>query len=893
MTLTRTLGSRLWIAVVVLFLGAVGLNAQAVNALPPIGTPFAGDPRLEPVPSTPLTMVDLPAWANGTAITMQFPPRVNGQAQSDGDGNADMYVLFYNDNGDRVPQPVILEAVPYGAAAGVTDLIARLFSPVWRLRAVLVSRAYDPNNLPARLDSVAKLTTSDLVTNVYGTNVCVSAFVIPAGSTPTAQTTPISGYFQGQTVQLGATFVNDGVSPPQTLFKFVDAQGRVLPSLTSPQLVASRTAGNSFYSTVWELWTVRVPAGTDVTTLKSRTQFLNTGGVPLAGFKVSAAGIRINAPVTSVNGTPIAFEDPFRLITDANGRFTTAKFPFDLAQTGFFPQRTVLIAETGFPVIASSPGSFPIVDPFGKGNVIPVLLKNPFQTVTSGPNTTGPRIRINQADLDAAAQNSPPLLPPAVETNIASLISAGLLSSTWAPGVLPYQSRLALLGRAINEFVYQPADGANSKDVTSCNACHSRSRVGGTARSLFDLPTNGTERNAGSFWGSGAAELLNSQERATGIPGLTFAHGSMGTSETLRSFSVIAPNTHFGLQSAEFVANQTGHAGGFDATTDFDHDGIANEKSVGEVTAETAWMMTLPVPDQASAALLQILGLDAAAVSEGKRRFRSNIDNGGAACFTCHKVFHPMSSNVFPLKNPETASVTNLTLTTHFADADDVSDGLAQFVGQTGLRLYGDFKKHKMGSLMAASGTDTMKTAEVWDAGISFPYLRAGDGGADLHQVILDHEGVNLSNITIVRGRQQNTTSGGVNISNQAIQIKNNGATTIPASASQPIRVILEGTVTSGVTARNSGAAPDGTKRQGAFWNITTPIAPGGTATLQLSFVNPVFAALQYDLAVQKFTDYSEAAFSARGFRDLSPALQQNIVDFLRAQVVADAVEQK
>lgn len=882
------------IAAALLVIGVVNAGAQAVDALPPIGTPFNGDPRLEPLPVTPLNMIDLPAWCNGTALTMQFPPRVNGQAQSDGDGTADMYVLFYSDTGNRVAQPVVLEAAPRGAATGVTNLTARLFSPIWRLRAVMVSPTYDPSNPAVRLDAVSKIATSSFVTQIYGTNVYVGAFVLPPGSILTAQTPPISGYYQGQTVQLGATFVNDGISPPQTLFKFQDSNGNVLPSLSAPQLVASHKPGDTFYSSIWEVWTVTVPAGTNVSTLTNRSQFLNASGVPLRGFRVKSSGIRIMAPVASVGGTPIPFEDPFALITDGNGRFTPTKFPFDTAATAFFPQRTALITDSGMPEVATSPSGFPIIDPFGKGNVIPIVLQNPFQTVSSGPNSTGPRIRINQTDLDAAAQGGTPRLPAAVENNIASLISAGLLTSDWAPGNRPYQDRLALLGRAINEFVYQPADGANSKDVMNCNACHGRSRTGHAARSLYNLLVGGKPRNAGGFWGSGSAQILNAQERAAGIPGLVFANGSEGNNETVRALALAAPNKHFGMQSAEFVAQQTGNPAGFDATTDLDKDGVANELSVGEVSAMTAWMMQLPVPDHASPALMQALGLNNTSVTQGKTMFRSSIDNGGLGCFTCHKVFHTMTGNTFALTNPETASVVNMVLPTHAADADDVAEGLAQFVGQIGLRLYGDFKTHKMGALMAASGTDTMKTAEVWDAGASFPYLRAGNGGSNLHQVILNHEGVNQANITIVRQAQQNTTSGGVKISNQAIQITNNGAAAIPATSSQPIRVILEGVVTAGITARNAAtSAPDGTFRQGASWVIRTPINPGATATVQLSFTNPSWAPLAYDAALQSFANYSEAAFSARAFRDLSPASQQNIVDFLRAQVVADAVEEK
>src|SRR5688500_627367 len=101
--------------IVVSVLAVVPLMAQP-PALPQVAAPFARDPRLEPIPASALTLADFPAWANGLPVTMRFPPRVNGQNQSDGDASADLYVLFYSDNGERVNQRVILEAVPKGVA---------------------------------------------------------------------------------------------------------------------------------------------------------------------------------------------------------------------------------------------------------------------------------------------------------------------------------------------------------------------------------------------------------------------------------------------------------------------------------------------------------------------------------------------------------------------------------------------------------------------------------------------------------------------------------------------------------------------------------------------------------------------------------------------------------
>ena len=76
---------------------------------------------------------------------------------------------------------------------------------------------------------------------------------------------------------------------------------------------------------------------------------------------------------------------------------------------------------------AASGSQFPLVANGDKGNVIPLILSDPFQLKTSGPNSAGPVIRIEQPELDAAFQSSPPQLPAAIEANFNQLINAGVL----------------------------------------------------------------------------------------------------------------------------------------------------------------------------------------------------------------------------------------------------------------------------------------------------------------------------------------------------------------------------------------------------------------------------------------------------------------------------------
>src|SRR5690349_13680422 len=103
---TRASGMPPASAVLLLAVAIVAANversAAQVPSLPDVGQPFVGDPRLEPIPDGPVHLVNFDVFADGKVVTMRFPPRVNGQTQADGDGHADLYVLFEAGSGRRV-----------------------------------------------------------------------------------------------------------------------------------------------------------------------------------------------------------------------------------------------------------------------------------------------------------------------------------------------------------------------------------------------------------------------------------------------------------------------------------------------------------------------------------------------------------------------------------------------------------------------------------------------------------------------------------------------------------------------------------------------------------------------------------------------------------------------
>src|SRR5437899_12537374 len=59
-----------------------GTSEGQMASLPDVGGPFAGDPRLEPIPDGPVHLVNFDVFPAGKVVTMRFPPRVTGQTQS-------------------------------------------------------------------------------------------------------------------------------------------------------------------------------------------------------------------------------------------------------------------------------------------------------------------------------------------------------------------------------------------------------------------------------------------------------------------------------------------------------------------------------------------------------------------------------------------------------------------------------------------------------------------------------------------------------------------------------------------------------------------------------------------------------------------------------------------
>ncbi|MCA9774046.1 MAG: thiol oxidoreductase [Myxococcales bacterium] len=192
-----------------------------------------------------------------------------------------------------------------------------------------------------------------------------------------------------------------------------------------------------------------------------------------------------------------------------------------------------------------------------------------------------------------------------------------------------------------------------------------------------------------------------------------------GAVVSLREFTNNAYNHHHGMQSAER----------FGAGADPDGDGVADELTVGDVTAATIFQATLPVPGR-------VLPADAATqaiVERGEMLFDS------VGCATCHVRSLRLESPVFTEPNPfnppgnlrpedVTATVSvDLTVEGPGPHLDRELDGSVL------VPLFSDLKRHDMGEFLdneqlvqAGIPTNEWLTRKLWGMANEPPYLHHG-----------------------------------------------------------------------------------------------------------------------------------------------------------------------
>jgi CxxC motif-containing protein (DUF1111 family) len=240
-----------------------------------------------------------------------------------------------------------------------------------------------------------------------------------------------------------------------------------------------------------------------------------------------------------------------------------------------------------------------------------------------------------------------------------------------------------------------------------------------------------------------------------------------GLTAFVRDFVRGASHQELGMQAIELVGHQ-----------DSDFDGISDELTVGDITAMAVYNAAQPRPvtklelNRATSGLSEEeldrygLPLDASeteSIENGEQLFEN------AQCGSCHKAALTVTSPIFsePSAHPdyrdsvfpagEQVSLPSVAI--QFDITRDILHnpqplGSGQTLGQferdaSGaaiVRLYGDLKRHNMGSALAEEidegnvGAAVFLTENLWGVGSSAPYLHDGRA-TTLAEAILHHGG--------------------------------------------------------------------------------------------------------------------------------------------------------
>ena len=197
--------------------------------------------------------------------------------------------------------------------------------------------------------------------------------------------------------------------------------------------------------------------------------------------------------------------------------------------------------------------------------------------------------------------------------------------------------------------------------------------------------------------------------------------GRKGEFTTMRAFDMGAMMFHFGMQPVEAVGE------GIDG----DEDGVVDEILVGEISALSVFIATLPRPQQDR--------LD----DQGQAGFASFKTLG---CAGCHIPALETISRKLPLRFPEVAEDQTANI---FMNIDLTAPPVKFEKSGTGIRvpLFADLKRHDMGpglaenfALADAQTNREFITARLWGIADSAPFLHDGRA-TTLTEAILAHGG--------------------------------------------------------------------------------------------------------------------------------------------------------
>jgi hypothetical protein len=258
-----------------------------------------------------------------------------------------------------------------------------------------------------------------------------------------------------------------------------------------------------------------------------------------------------------------------------------------------------------------------------------------------------------------------------------------------------------------------------------------------------------------------------------------------GAVANLRVFARDAAHNEIGMQANEFYPNAD-----VDTVSDHDGDWVGNELTVGDLTALAIYGANQPRPTTRQE-LLALGRLDcstnpcsdgqpppnAAAISAGAQAFNT------LGCASCHvpqlTINNPVYQEPSRLAPFRESGVTpggqtfaslgvdltvpvKVNLLTDVQENSDVRQANGQGLGNLEsdgaghaiVRLYGDLKRHAMGTSLAeqidevGSGAGTFLTANLWGVGSTAPYMHDGRSPT-LTGAILEHGGPNADNAAV------------------------------------------------------------------------------------------------------------------------------------------------
>jgi len=689
----------------------------SVAAIPPWGFPaYSGDPTQERLPDS-FDVVERPAWYDGVPVTIRPFPR-----PSVGDGgpkanHADMFVFYYPD-GTPVNQPPLLSSVPLNAFDGAVgspealSLAARMFSANWELHAVRVTKNYIPGSIKSLLD----LDDPNLVLEDLQTNMFVTFPILPKqGNVPGLELNGAdihTAMFEGKIVRFIDYEVGDSEFINKPLYMFRKPNGEF-----AGDAVLSGIPGQPHISSFWDVFMVQVTAGYVANSLRSEDAVLASGFLIINSSDMFA-------PVEAVDGMRTRLPDFRSILTGPDGKFRKDRFPMQYA----FP------TQPWFTDPRLSPTTFNYVSNFGFNDItIPRL------------DTVAARIDVAFLLLDELGPNvsggAKLVLPPHIARQLLVVNATGGFTHLRQSDVdnMPLNEIMAR-GQAIfeREIMEEDASGP-SLNAYSCASCHGLpfniglepTAGGGGVRFRNALqPTDTgrkTSRNTPHVFGSGILTQIGKERHAGGLPVTDdnpHPHNWKGTVPTVRDFTAGALNGEIGLQAVEKVAQMASVSLTVAATLDLDHDGFVSEMTVGDVTALTVFQAALPRPYQKNPGDPSMI--------KGRQVFMST------GCAGCHTPVQTLQSTILGVTNPETAGVVKVPL------------------GDPGVELFSDLKRHKMGALLSEPGpqggvpADVFRTQPLWGVADTAPYLHDGSANT-FEEAILKHGGAGSEALPVVQ----------------------------------------------------------------------------------------------------------------------------------------------